>query len=222
VFDPNTRQTVFSNKPEPKPPVPGSKEDILNRFARERGKKIEDLTTTELGQAERAANPIAAPKDDRIVQVMGPDGVPVWAKESEAVGKPAAQAARAVTGAERQSLAYFNRAKEAVDTVTNLEGELGKMNVAGQTYALNAPNMINTQLGQSYRQAQRAFTEARLRKESGAAIPNTEFANDAKTYFAQPGDTAETLEQKRKARATVLEGLGYSAGKAYDEFTASR
>lgn len=162
--------------------------------------------------------PPQAPKDDRIVQIMGPNGTPIWVKESEAVGKPAAQAARAVTGAERQALAFFNRAKEAVDTVTPLEAEIAKMSLAGQTQLEFAPNFMQTQLGQSYRQAQRAFTEARLRKESGAAIPTSEYANDAKTYFAQPGDKALTIEQKRKARATVLDGLGYAAGKAYDEF----
>jgi hypothetical protein len=77
---------------------------------------------------------------------------------------------------------------------------------------------MQSDLGQQYRQAQRAFTEARLRKESGAAIPNTEFENDAKTYFAQPGDTPATITQKESARAKLLEGLGYSAGKAYEEF----
>jgi hypothetical protein len=38
---------------------------------------------------------------DRLVQVMGPNGTPIWMPESQAAGMPAAQAARAVTGARR-------------------------------------------------------------------------------------------------------------------------
>lgn len=169
-----------------------------------------------------------APKDERIVQVMGPNGSPVWVRESEAVGKPAAQAPRAVTGVERQALAFYNRAKDAVDTLEKadssglaLEEKMSKLGLMDQQrlgYEGVGSNYAKTPEMQQYRQAQRAFTEARLRKESGAAIPADEFANDARTYFVQPGDNAETIKQKRESRAKLLEGLGYSAGKAYEEF----
>jgi hypothetical protein len=171
-------------------------------------------------------NKPTAPKEERIVQVMGPGGTPIWVRESDAVGKPAAQAPRAVTGAERQSLAYYNRAKEAVDTVsatTNpgelaLEDRVAKSGLKNQIGLQYFPNILQNSEQQAYRQAQRAFTEARLRKESGAAIPEHEFENDSRTYFAQPGDKPETIEQKRKARQTVLNGLKFSAGRAYEEY----
>lgn len=166
-----------------------------------------------------------APKEERIVQVMGPNGTPIWVRESEAVGKPAAQAPRAVTGQERQALAFYNRAAEAVATITapvaggeSLENTIAKSGTAQQLRGQYAPNIMQSPEQQSYRQAQRAFTEARLRKESGAAIPMTEYENDARTYFAQPGDSLKVIEQKRKARQTVLDGLKFSSGKAYDEF----
>lgn len=163
--------------------------------------------------------------EERLVQIMGPDGVPVWVREGQAVGQPAAQAARAVTGAERQALSFYNRAKDAVDTLAlpddkgrTLEqrvAESGLMTQAGMKYL---PNIMQSDDQQAYTQAQRAFTEARLRKESGAAIPESEFENDRKTYFAQPGDSKSTIEQKRQKREKLLEGMGYSAGKAYEEF----
>lgn len=153
------------------------------------------------------------PRDERLVQVMGPDGVPIWVNESEARGKPAAQAPRAVTGQERQSLAYYNRARKAFEDADAVADKLGN------SYQLQyAPNIAQTKEQQAYRQAQRAFTEARLRKESGAAIPTHEYENDARTYFAVPGDTPEVLAQKKAAREEVLAGMGFSAGKAYDEF----
>jgi hypothetical protein len=160
------------------------------------------------------------PRDERLVQVMGPQGTPIWVRESEAVNKPAAQAARAVTGQERQALAYYNRAKDASDTITTtgLEDRVSKSGMGTQLGLQYAPNIMQTPDQQAYRQAQRAFTEARLRKESGAAIPAGEYENDAKTYFAQPGDDAATVDQKRHARQVVLDGLKFGSGKAYEEF----
>ncbi len=44
------------------------------------------------------------PKEEQLVQVDG-GGVATWVPRSEAAGKPAAQAARGATGAERGTLA---------------------------------------------------------------------------------------------------------------------
>lgn len=160
------------------------------------------------------------PKDERLVQVQGPNGTPIWVRESQAVGKPAMQAPRAVTGQERQTLAYFNRMKEALDALegSGLEDQIAKQGLMAQAQGQLAPNVLQSGPQQQYRQAQRAFTEGRLRKESGAAIPTSEYENDAKTYFFQPGDTAATTKQKRDARRKVLEGLKFSSGRAYQEF----
>ena len=92
-----------------------------------------------------------------------------------------------VTGAERQSLAYYNRAREAVDGIEELENRIAKRSYASQEFNTRAPNVLKSEDQQVYDQRQRAFTEARLRKESGAAIPESEFANDRRTYWALPG-----------------------------------
>jgi hypothetical protein len=132
--------------------------------------------------------------------------------------KPKTQ--KPVTGAERQTLAYYNRAKEASDSLAQggLEERIAKQNAAGALWGKYAPNIAQTEEQQRYRQAQRSFTEARLRKESGAAIPPAEYENDSRTYFAQPGDAPDTIAQKQKARQAVLEGLKFGAGKAHGEF----
>ena len=74
------------------------------------------------------------------------------------------------------------------------------------------PNLLTTETGRRYIQAQREFTEARLRKESGAAIPPSEFVNDAKTYFVQPGDKAGAIGQKQASRQRILAGLKQQSG----------
>jgi hypothetical protein len=137
--------------------------------------------------------------------------------------KPKTQ--KPVTGSERETLGFYRRAKDASDTLATsdtsgktLEGRIAAQRTDKSLWGKYAPNPTQTTDQQLYRQAQRAFTEARLRKESGAAIPPEEYANDARTYFAEPGDAAETIAQKQKARQAVLEGLKFSAGKAYDEF----
>jgi hypothetical protein len=127
------------------------------------------------------------------------------------------------TGAQSKALSYYNRAKEATDTLTSggdtsLEQRMAKSSLASQLQLKSNINLLQTGDQQQYRQAQRAFTEARLRKESGAQVPTNEYENDAKTYFAQPGDSAATIAQKAKARETVLEGLKFEAGPAYEAF----
>jgi hypothetical protein len=115
-------------------------------------------------------------------------------------------------------VSFYNRARAASEDIAPLEEQISGLGLGSQARMAMAPNAMQSQLGQSYRQAQKAFTEARLRKESGAAIAQSEYDNDAVIYFAQPGDTPETLAQKRAAREEVLDGLAFAAGPAFEEF----
>ncbi len=128
-------------------------------------------------------------------------------------GKPKVKPA---SGVERGALAFFNRAFDASKNVAPIEA--GFASNPAKAAGLGLWGLFQSQEQRSYKQAQRAFTEARLRKESGAAIPPAEYDADSKTYFIQPGDDAAAIAQKQKARAQVLEGLRFSAGSAYNEF----
>lgn len=66
-------------------------------------------------------------------------------------------------------------------------------------------------------QAERNFITASLRRESGAAIAASEFADAEKLYFPRAGDSPETVEQKRRARIAQQLGMQKEAGGAYDE-----
>lgn len=61
-------------------------------------------------------------------------------------------------------------------------------------------------------QARRNFISAVLRKESGAAIAPSEYANEEKKYFPQIGDTQKTIEQKQEARRLAIKALEAQAG----------
>jgi len=94
------------------------------------------------------------------------------------------------------------------------------LGVLGQARLKFAPNMLQSETGQSFNQAQRAFIEAVLRKDSGASIPVHEYDSLSKTYFPQPGDSKATLAQKKSSRETQIKSLRAEAGrgiKAYGE-----
>jgi hypothetical protein len=118
---------------------------------------------------------------------------------------------------ENSSFAFWNRGQTAHEDAVALEGWIKGLNIFGQSQLRLLPNVMQSENGQLYRQAQRVFTEARLRKESGAAIAQSEYDNDSKMYFAQPGDTPKVVEKKTASRLEVLNGLKKSAGRAYDE-----
>lgn len=121
-------------------------------------------------------------------------------------------------GGEKSALGFFNRAKQADEELKNLEPIIQKMGIMDQGRLKYAHNALQSPEGKLYSQAQRAFTEARLRKDSGAAIPETEFENDRVTYFVQPGDDEATIQQKARGRAAVLASLAFQSGRALNEF----
>jgi len=63
--------------------------------------------------------------------------------------------------------------------------------------------------------AKRDFINAQLRRESGAVIADSEFANAEKQYFPQPNDPPEVIEQKRRLRQQVIAGMQRDSGPTY-------
>lgn len=64
-------------------------------------------------------------------------------------------------------------------------------------------------------QAKRDFINAILRRESGAAIAESEFLNADRQYFPQPGDSLQVIEQKRRNREIAISGVSRAAGNGY-------
>lgn len=160
-----------------------------------------------------------APQNERIVQVMGPNGTPIWVRESDAVNKPAANVPRQPTGADRSATGFFNRMLEAERNARQVEDTLSGQDLGAQQYAPGwLQNWLQTDEGQRYQQAQRMFTEARLRKESGAAIPESEFENDRRMNFRIAGDKPESIKQKRAARLQTMRSIANAAGRGLQEY----
>ena len=70
-------------------------------------------------------------------------------------------------------------------------------------------------------EAERNFITAVLRRESGAAIADSEFESAREVYIPLATDGQDVLDQKAEARRTVLQGLINEAGGAYTQLQTS-
>ena len=68
-------------------------------------------------------------------------------------------------------------------------------------------NMITPADYQAYKQSAMEWITGLLRLDSGAAVPETEFARYFKTYFPQPGDDLKTIQQKTESRQRAVASL---------------
>lgn len=116
---------------------------------------------------------------------------------------------------------YAERMQQADEVLKDLTSDITGMR--GYDFATQValePNTLGSVLVsdtvRQQRQAERNFVNAVLRRESGAVISDSEFANAAKQYFPRPGDDKKTLEQKAAARSTALVGIAKAAGPAWD------
>jgi len=80
-------------------------------------------------------------------------------------------------------------------------------------------NYLTSTPKKSLDQAILAFTNSKLRQESGATIGDPEFEKADKEYFPQPGDPQEIIDQKRKERELVIRGMIRNAGPNYTPLT---
>lgn len=101
------------------------------------------------------------------------------------------------------------RDPEVVSAATSpLQAGLGKLPGVASNYATSAAY-------QKYDQASRDFVNAVLRRESGAAISQSEFDNAYKQYFPQPGDTPERIAQKQRNRQETIKAIAGGGGRSY-------
>jgi hypothetical protein len=105
-----------------------------------------------------------------------------------------------LTETQSNALVFSQRMKEANSILDKVEMQgadflqtmMQKVPVAG--------NYLISEEQQSYQQAKENFINATLRKESGAAIADSEFTRADKQYFPTPGDSPQVIAQKRANR----------------------
>lgn len=118
---------------------------------------------------------------------------------------------------QRKNAGFYLRASRAQGIYE--QHAVAPRGVVGQTIADAFPRAANATADparQMAEAAQRDWIAATLRYESGAAIPPSEFEQQARIYFPQPGDAPETIALKATLRQNAVEALRVSAGQAAD------
>lgn len=110
---------------------------------------------------------------------------------------------------------YARRVEQAEKDFDELNHEGFKANTGGRFIAGMLPLGMQSDQAQRFDQAKRNFVNAVLRKESGAAIAQSEFDSAERQYFPQPGDSAHVIAQKKANREQKLAEFKAEAGSAY-------
>jgi hypothetical protein len=134
-----------------------------------------------------------------------------------------AKLAKPPTEGQAKALMFGTRMAVADDILNELDGKYNPGTVAAAKGADTIPliggvtgRMATAALGdegQMALQAQRDFINAILRRESGAVIADSEFANAALQYFPQPGDSKQVLRQKAANRKVAIAGMKAEFGE---------
>lgn len=168
-----------------------------------------------------AQNRPAPTTSEPLVAVINSEGQEELVPRSQAAGRRPASTRKPVIGQEKTALAFYQRMTEALDNMNAIEDSLSQKDL----YIINnapGPQVIKNALlsdaGRRYAAALNSYTEARLRKESGAAIPVSEYQSDRQTIARQVGDDPGTIAQKRSMRENTAEGIGFASGRAYEEY----
>lgn len=104
------------------------------------------------------------------------------------------------TATQSTAQSYANRMAQANATLDTLGGQFtGKLSQIGVV-----PNFLRSSDRQVFDQAKTNFVTAVLRRESGAAISNSEFDTADKQYFPQPGDDPAVVAAKTATRNTAI------------------
>lgn len=121
-----------------------------------------------------------------------------------------------MTEGQSNAALYADRMREAEAVIS--ANEKAGMSVGGKALEMlpgGAGNFLQSDNYQLFEQARRNFINAVLRRESGAVIADTEFANAEKQYFPRPGDSEAVLKQKAANRRSALDGVSRAAGPSY-------
>lgn len=78
-------------------------------------------------------------------------------------------------------------------------------------------NVATTSTLQEANRAKKDWMTANLRKESGAAIPESEYAAEEAKYFPQVGDSADVIKAKAQARKIAENSMKTAAGRLWTE-----
>jgi len=129
-------------------------------------------------------------------------------------GSPEPRPAKVPTAGNYDSFTFAKRMNDAMMAMSEIDptGSVASDWASKTTSELPGGNYLVSSEFQQAEQVRRDLTNAILRKESGAAIGEDEFANANLQYFPQPGDKKEVINNKRLNLLNQYEGMRLAAG----------
>lgn len=125
-------------------------------------------------------------------------------------GKPLGSKDKPLTEGQSKAALFGSRMTNADKIVSTLAQEGVNVSTPGSRTGFGVGAVLNMGASpqqQQLDQAKRDFINATLRRESGAAIAESEFDNAEKQYFPQMGDSPQVIAQKAQNRATAIRGM---------------
>jgi hypothetical protein len=149
-------------------------------------------------------------------EITGEDGKPVLVQQDKQGNiKPVAGygpkqgSSKPLNEGQSKALLFGSRMEEANGILDSLATEGRTKSVPGSNapFIGGAITAVSGEGNQKLQQAKRDFINATLRRESGAAIAESEFSNAEKQYFAQIGDSPAVIAQKKRNREVATRGI---------------
>lgn len=179
----------------------GRQQELADRASKQAYDQARPLR--DMAERKRAADEYGLTGEDRKIYMLN--------------GKVPTQAEKPLTESQANAGIYADRMREAEKVISSPESAQAGTSWKQQGLA-SLPVVGNALISEDrglFDQAKRDFVNAVLRKESGAAINQSEFDNAERQYFPQPGDTPKRLEQKRQNRETAITAISRAAGPHY-------
>lgn len=186
-------------------------------FQQERGQQPQPLGPQGGGSQLLAPMPLGGSGQMQPRPQQAP--VPQPAARPGAIPLTPPKAAKEPTDGERNAMTFADRMRQSgsvIDQSGDTATGVWSNAVTNNAYIPDIlENMLVSSDFQKYDQARRDFVNAVLRRESGAVISAEEFENANRQYFPQPGDSKDVIEQKKRNRQTVIDGMTRAGGKTY-------
>lgn len=210
LLDPTTYQPIFD-----------SRQPSENGFTLSPGQQRFDAQGNPIASAPDVADPNKAPTvtkvtlDDGSEMAVQWDGasqkwVPINAPEGGGTLQP-----DGLTESQAKLTLFQTLQTETQPVLLDLETQFDPSNIQDAT-ARSTPiagNFFQSEQGQIYNTAAKAWAEGALRIATGAAATPDEMQRTIGTYFAQPGDTPNTIAFKAQMREMYNRAINSSLGQ---------
>lgn len=215
-FGPDGKQVANVPKPVEPKTAPNPTEASLAAAAAQGDKSAIEALRLLRGQQAKPQGPQPA------WQWVMRDGKEVYTNRINAGDRPQNARVKA-TEDERKTAGFYGQMSDAVQLIDALEDTITQKELY-QIQTLPHEKLIGmvnrnelSENAKRYLRAFEQFTESRLRPVSGAAIADSEYARDRRTYAKQYGETPALATDRKNARKSALSALKKRAGVALDE-----